>query len=167
MRVLILAAAIVSISGRAFALDGYQDRRGLYSAFAVGGGMAKGEGDGQAGFRLAGRAGGGLSQQLTADLTLDYQTILEPGTKVIGFDLASNFFPLEHAFLRGGAGMSLLSPEVGDNKAGFGLIAGVGIEAFFAADLAGSFALTYEPDIYGGPTGTVHNIWATVTLSWY
>lgn len=170
MRGFVLSTAVaagVAWSAPARALDGYQDRKGLFSALVVGGGAENGGDATEAGFRLGARVGGGLSQQLTADLDFDFVNLIEPQWKVVGFDVAANWFPLEHAFLRAGTGMSLLYPDMGDNKAGFGAQVGVGIEAFFGADLAASFAITYEPDFYGDPVGMVNGIFGTVAASWY
>ncbi|MEK6607814.1 MAG: hypothetical protein AABZ30_09155 [Myxococcota bacterium] len=167
MRTLALVAMGISFSTPAWALDGYQDRRGAYAGLAVGGGLVSGGGDPQVGFRIGARVGGGLSQQLTADIGIDYGAIPELDSKTLGFDLAANFFPLEHAFVRAGAGLAMLYPDVGDKQAGLGAILGAGVEAFFGADMAGGFALTYEPEFYGGDEGTIHQFLGTVAISWY
>lgn len=170
MRNLALAAVVLSAMGfsrAAYALDGYQDRRGLYSALTVGGGVAMVDDTNEVGFHVGARVGGGLSQRATADLAFDFGNIFEREIKTFGFFIAGNFFPIEHVFARGGAGVSLLYPDMGDNQAGLSLIFGAGVEAFFAADLAGSFALTYQPDFYGDDFGTVHNVLGTLAISWY
>ena len=155
------------VAQEARALDGYQDRRGLYGALAVGGGMASANGEREAELRVAGRIGAGLSDNFTADLSLDYATLFDSKAKTFGFDLAANYFLIQNFFLRAGGGLAILLPDGGDRKAGFGALVGAGVEFFVGADLAASAALTYEPELYGDPIGTVHQLFVTIAASWY
>ena len=111
-------ALIATVASPAGALDGYQDRRGLFTGIGIGGGAAfqSGEPGGALLFDL--QLGGGASERLTLDLDVDFwfqsmdgydNWLITPGPEV-------NFFVYDGLFIRGAIGMALASmnPDSGD-----------------------------------------------------
>ena len=146
-------ALVFTSAAAAWGLDAYQDRRGLFSGLSVGMGMGEateGDSDGEVGFNLRGRLGGGINKHLTADLEIGAWlhsgdqfdvTIL---TGVVGL----NYFIVDGLYLRGMGGASQFSPDPGDGETGLAVGGGLGYEFFANSNLAVGFGADVLQHIY-------------------
>lgn len=151
---LTIVAGILTSSATAFALDAYQDRRGLFTGIGLGGGAAF-QGDEQGGAMMIDlQLGGGATRDLTFDLDLDVwfqlmdtheNWMITPGPEL-------NYFITEGLFVRGGLGLALVfvtgdevketvpgggkSSEKTDFTLGGDFSLGLGYEFFAGANLA-------------------------------
>lgn len=170
-----VVTCVVATSGRAFALEAWRDRRGLLFDVILGGASFKPDMiDRQNGFNLGARIGGGQSQALTFDLGVSHQWY-DKAQNLLDVQLGANVFfsdwgrdeaPANSSpFLRLGAGMvHAEKKDMLDGKTAFAAAAGLGYEALFTGDLAGSFAITYEPAFFDK---TVHRVMGTLAIHWY
>jgi hypothetical protein len=151
---LVIVAGILTASASAFALDAYQDRRGLFTGIGLGGGAAF-EGGGTGGAALIDlQLGGGATRDLTFDMDLDIwfqlmdhhdNWMITPGPEI-------NYFITDGLFVRGGLGLALVfvtgekvkdpvpgggkSSEQNDFTIGFDGSLGLGYEFFVNSNLA-------------------------------
>lgn len=166
-------AALTLAAPSAFALDGYQDRKGAFGGFGIGGGGGKTDVDGvdvRDGIGLVGQArvGGGLNQHLTMDLSYTWFTRDRVGHGLLA--VASNVFLTDELFLRLGVGVGrgVVTDKDGDTlKEDFsmGLLAGGGIEFFLNSNLAANFTVQLQQHLVSavGYSG-VHGV---AGLTWY
>lgn len=145
---LLTAGVLVLSSSAAHALDGYQDRKGPFAGFGVGGGAAVMGGEVGGEFMFDGQIGGGATRWLTFALDLDarLQMINEetnwavvPGPEVNIF-LGGNFF------IRIGVGLGFIMPENDDTISkdftfAFNGNLGIGYEFFMTSNVALDLAI--------------------------
>lgn len=135
-------ALMATVAAPAGALDGYQDRRGLFTGIGLGGGAAFQDGDPGGALLLDLQLGGGATERLTLDLDVDFwfqsmenhdNWLITPGPEV-------NFFLYDGLFIRGAIGMALtfMNPDAGDAdfEIGFDGAVGAGWEFFAGSNLA-------------------------------
>lgn len=166
-------AALLMAAPPALALDAYQSRKGVFAGGGIGGGGGKTDVDGfdggdGIGIVVQGRAGGGLSQNLTMDLSYTWFTRDRTGHGLMA--VASNVFLTDELFLRLGVGLGRgavtdSSGDVETEDFSLGLLAGGGIEFFLDSNLAAGFTVQLQQHLvskvqYSG----VHGV---VGLTWY
>lgn len=137
--------AVVAMSSPAFALDAYQDRRGLMGGVMGGGGVVFTPDDVSGVMGLGVQFGGGATEWLTIAATVDLYWLpaleqdalaLRPGVQIRGFVVGGLFGELN-------AGMVWLAQE-GDDELGIAVGVGIGYEFFVGASQAISLSLGYE-----------------------
>jgi hypothetical protein len=138
-----VALGLLSQAADAAALDGYQDRRGLFSGLGVGGSAAiqGGSVGGEAGFHA--QIGGGATKRLTLALDIDTRVQIVDGRTswmlVPGPQL--DVFLLESLFVSAGVGLAFVFPDADllpDKELVFGFdgMLGLGFEFFVGSDVA-------------------------------
>lgn len=162
-------AMILTLSGTATALDSYQDRRGFFGGFGLGGGGAFSGSEPGGGILVDFQLGGGATQNLTVCLDTDLwihildtsrNLMLTPGPEV------NYFFGDTGIFLRVGLGMALTfswfedsyfvvppggkRPSDTDFRLGFDGSLGVGWEFFVNSNLALGLALEGDYVVLNG-----------------
>jgi hypothetical protein len=151
---LLIIAGILTTSASAFALDGYQDRRGLFTGIGLGGGAAF-QGDERGGAMLIDlQLGGGAAKDLTFDLDLDvwFQLMDHHDNWMITPGPELNYFIAGGLFVRAGLGLAMVfitGEKIKDDVPGGGKTSeetdftlggdfslGLGYEFFAGANLA-------------------------------
>lgn len=190
--VMMAAVLLVGIlaSTHALALDGYEDRRGLFLGVGVGGGVGAastsldgeqtGLDDGrQLGLDLSATLGGGANEYLTlggqgnwwirtvqiGDRSLSHQHL--------NFLAAANFFVLEGLYAEGGVGLAYAVFDAARNgnevftyrELGLAAKVGGGYEFFMNGTTAVGFNLGYTRHFYNNATFDTVN--GMVTVRWY
>ena len=150
----VLAWALVLLTtSSAFALDAYQDRRGVFSGVGVGVGVGKADADkaeSQTGFNFRGRLGGGANKQLTLDGEVGAWVHFDDdqGASIYSGLLGVSYFPLDGLYVRGVGGASYLSVDEGESETGLAFGAGLGYEFFVDANLAIGIGADYLQHFY-------------------
>lgn len=194
MRGRLIAAAVVlgalCVSSNAFALDAYQDRRGLFAGVGLGGGPGAasvdnvaditGLDDGrQMGLHFNVLVGGGITERLTgaAEASWWIRTV-QLGERHLdhqhfSFMPVVSFFLFEGLHLKGGAGLAYASFDAERSgvsvhhyrEMGLAAKAGAGWEFFLNGTVAAGVDLTYTRHFYGGANFDTVN--GALTLKWY
>jgi len=173
MRKLIVAAVLLGTTP-AWALDGYQDRRGLFAGLGVGGGYVASEApgsEGEVGQRVNVRVGGGVAENLTLDLAFDYLAIPDVDARTISFWGGGSSYFVPMAFARLAVGFANFTADqagqVDDlEKAGLGVFAGAGFEMFINSDLAAGFTLGYERQQFSDEQ-SLNIVTGVIGINWY
>jgi hypothetical protein len=169
MRKLLSVAIVLLGSAPALALDGYQDRRGLFFGLAAGGGMSSpSEGDSEFGQRFAVRVGGGVSESLTLDVSGDFLFMGDDLGRVISFYGGAAYFFVPMAYVRGGIGFSHYKFDVGlesESDPGLAFQVGAGFEMFVNSDLAAGLSVLYDRQEFDG--GGINQVTGLIGISWY
>ena len=166
-------ATLLTLATPAFALDGYQDRKGAFGGIAIGGGGGRTDVDGfdvgdGIGLVAQGRVGGGLNDRLTMDLSYTWFTRDRVGHGLMA--VASNIFLTDELFLRLGVGLGrgVVTDAAGDTETedfSMGLLAGGGIEFFLNSNLAAGFTVQLQQHLISAVRYTgVHGM---AGLTWY
>jgi len=175
MRKLVVAAILLS-APPALALDGYQDRRGLFAGLGFGGGFvapaAEGA-DNEVGERLMLRLGGGVAENITLDVSMDFLFVPDIDARTISFWGGGSFYLVPQAFVRAAVGIANFSREVGPaggvsdiSKAGLGLFVGAGFEMFVNSELAAGFTLGFERQQFDDDQ-SLNVVSGLIGISWY
>ncbi|MEE2787678.1 MAG: outer membrane beta-barrel protein [Myxococcota bacterium] len=139
---------VLGMVGEAMALDGWRDRRGLFTGIMLGGGSSKANtpgADSNLGYNFGVRIGGGISKVLTLDASLGLRLEnysngpLDTSTQTYNIFLGANFFAYKGMYVRATGGISQFGSETGSielDETGLGLGAGAGYEFFATSDLA-------------------------------
>ncbi len=166
-------ATLLLAASPAMALDGYQDRKGMFGGIGIGGGGGRTDvdnvdvGDG-IGIVAQGRVGGGINDRLTMDLSYTWFTRDRTGHGLLG--VGSNIFLTEELFLRLGVGLGRGVVTDADGNAetedfSMGLFAGGGIEFFLNSNMAAGFTVQLQQHMVSAVRYTgVHGV---AGLTWY
>ena len=172
----------------AMALDGYQDRRGLFTGVGVGGGVGMVESeDGQTGvdsgrklgLHLSALVGGGVHERLTVageaswwarnvllnDYVLNHHHL--------SFNALANLFLLEGIFLEGGGGLAYAiydtqtpdRPDFRYQELGLSLKGGAGFEFFVNSQIAVGLKAGYTRHFYS--RASFDTVAGGLTIRWY
>jgi hypothetical protein len=148
---------LLTWAASAAALDGYQDRKGVFGGFGLGGGgVFEGSNPG-GGASIDFQIGGGATKNLTLCIDFDFwlhamdsnnKFVIVPGPEV------TYFFGETGLFIRGGvgAGLSFIWPDDGSYnfKAGFDVSLGLGWEFFLNSNLTMGLALEGDYIVISG-----------------
>lgn len=171
---LALSAALTAAHpGAAWALDGHQDRRGALGGLGIGGGGGSTDTDNAtvrdgAGLTLTARVGGGLSQDLTMDLSFMWFTRDRVGHGLLA--VAGNAYVTDEVFVRLGTGLGRGTVTDGDGDEvasdfSLGALVGGGVEFFLNSNLAASLTVQGQYHFLSAVRYTgVHGVAA---LTWY
>lgn len=159
-------------STQAFALDGYEDRRGVMAGLTVGGGVGLVESEEgltgidqgrKMGFHLSGMLGGGISDRLTVFGEANWwaRSVQLGENKLASnhysFMATSNLFLLEGIFVEAGAGLAYASydaqrgvgvPVENYRELGVAVKGGGGFEFFVTGDVALGLRMDYTRHFY-------------------
>jgi hypothetical protein len=185
----LLITGFLLATSQASALDGYKDRRGVFSGVAVGGGVGASEVDteGQTtglddaremGLTLRAELGGGYTEWLTFSGQGNWWIrTVEVGSRKLehhhfNFLANANFFPIEILYVTGGFGLayaafdtSLGTSTKEYREMGFAAKAGVGTEFFVNGTVAAGVEASYTRHFYSN--GYFDTISGGMTLRWY
>ena len=169
---------ITLFASQAYALDGYRDRKGLFYGATLGGASFKADLAGykrNLGYILGGRIGGGVSDTLTLDasLNLSWQDYSQFGVKVetnsTEMLIGGNVFIEKGLYLRVEGGLITQSTEtdVSSSQSETGLLigGGLGYEFFASADLAVGFGAGYQHQQFDDANIAVVKF--AITATWY
>lgn len=187
---LLALVMMMTVSAQAFALDGYQDRRGIFGGLGIGGGVGLVESDNptdetgidqgrKLGLHLQGVLGGGVSDKLTfgAEGNWWIRTVQLNGNGLehhhLSFAGVANFYLIEGFYLSGGVGLAYAIYDVErQNQETFryqelGLAGkvGGGFEFFVNSQLAMGMQANYTRHVYSN--GDFDTISGGLTLRWY
>lgn len=179
----------LTLSQSAFALDGYQDRRGLFAGVGVGGGVGLVDVDTNAstgidqgrklGLHLNGMVGGGVTDWLVLGGEANWWA----RTAYIGdnalshnhmsFNTVANLFLLEGLFIEGGGGLAYAifdtqGPSVDTlryQELGLALKGGAGFEMFVNSQIAIGMKVGYTRHFY--TNADFDTVAGGVTVRWY
>ena len=169
MRKFVSAAIVLLSAAPALALDGYQDRRGLFLGVNAGGGIsAPAEGDSEFGSRFGMRVGGGVSESLTLDVSGDFLFMGDKLGRVLSFYGGGAYFFVPMAFVRAGIGFSHYKRDVGlvsESDPGLSFQVGAGFEMFVNSDLAAGFSVNYDRQQFD--PGGINQVTGLIGISWY
>jgi hypothetical protein len=186
----VCALAIMCVSGQAFALDGYQDRRKLFWGLGLGGGVglvnaedpqdATGLDQGRKlGMHLSGVVGGGLTQNITlgGEVNLWSRQVrindAELAHNHANFMALANLFLIEGLHLEGGAGFAYGAYDTvrgsgqttSYGEMGLALKAGAGFEFFVNSQIAIGVRAGYTRHFY--TNGDFDTVAGGATFRWY
>lgn len=181
--------ALLCMSTQAFALDGYEDRRGLLAGVAVGGGVGIVESEEgltgidqgrKLGFHLSGMVGAGLSERLTLFGEANWWArSVELGENKLAsnhysFNATGNLFLLEGIYVSGGAGLAYASydaqrgvgvPVENYRELGLAVKGGGGFEFFVNGNTAIGVKIDYTRHFYNN--AEFDTLAGGFTLRWY
>ncbi len=184
-----LTALLLGSASQAFALDGYEDRRGLLAGAAVGGGVGLVESEEgltgidrgrKMGFHLAGMVGGGISERLTVFGEANWWArSVQLGENQLtsnhySFNATGNLFLLDGIFLEGGAGLAYASydaqqgfdaPIQNYRELGLAVKGGGGFEFFVNGNTAIGVRIGYTRHFYN--SAEFNTLAGGFTLRWY
>ena len=170
---LVAAAVIVALGAPAAALDGHQDRRGLFSGIGLGGGAALQDGQTGGEMLLELQLGGGITKRLTLALDIDvwFQLMDDHQNWMVVPGPELSIFIIGGFFVRAGVGLAFVfvkqdadvevmtpgkDPEANDFALAFDGSVGLGYEFFVGSNLAlglaidgDYFAIGDEEDVIG------------------
>ena len=168
---------VAGLFSQAYALDGYRDRKGLFTGLYLGGASAKADFAGaksHIGYVLGGKIGGGVNQNLTLDgsLTMRLESYDEGtvavSTRTTTMYLGINYFVKDGLYVRGMGGIAQASSDAGgeeNSETGLGLGAGLGYEFFASAQLAVGVGGDYQMQQFEDTTVSVINF--GISANWY
>lgn len=186
---LALGALLSLSSSEAYALDGYEDRRGLFGGFAAGGGVGLVESEEgltgidqgrKMGMNLSAMVGGGLSQHLTVFGEVNWWArSVQLGENSLAsnhysVNAVGNFFLVEGIYIEGGGGLAYASYDAqrGNNapienyrELGLALKGGAGFETFVNGQTAIGLRVDYTRHFYNN--ADFDTITGALTLRWY
>jgi len=169
MRKLVTAGIVLLWAAPAFALDGYQDRRGLFLGLNAGGGRSSpSEGPSEFGRRFGVRVGGGVAESLTLDVLGDFLFMGGDAGRVFSFYGGASYFVVPMAYVRGAIGFSQLKFDVGLNtetEPGLAFQVGAGFEMFVNSDLAAGFSVNYDRQEFD--SGGINQVTGLIGINWY
>ncbi len=138
----------------AMAIDGYQDRKGLYGGLGTGGGVEFLGSDPGGGLFFDAQLGAGATQNFTLALDMDFWTHVFNGNKIYMLTPGPevNFYIGDTGlFIRAGVGMAMTWPKNQDFMLGFDTSLGAGYEFFGGANTAMALAVEGDYMILDGP----------------
>jgi hypothetical protein len=168
---------VVGLFSQAQALDGYRDRKGLFTGLHLGGASAKSDFAGaksHIGYVIGGKIGGGVNQNLTLDgsLSMRFESYDEAqisvSTQTTTMYLGVNYFVKDGLYLRGMGGIAQASSEAGgtdNSETGLGFGAGLGYEFFASAQLAVGVGGEFQMLQFDDASVTVINF--GISANWY
>ncbi|MEC9400512.1 MAG: outer membrane beta-barrel protein [Myxococcota bacterium] len=184
-----IALLTLTVSQSAMALDGYQDRRGLFAGVGVGGGVGLVDVEGnestgidsgrKLGLHLNGMIGGGASDRLVIGGEGNWWA----RTAYIGdnalshhhmsFNAVANFFILDGLFVEGGGGLAYAifdtqGPSVDPihyQELGLAVKGGAGFEMFVNSQVALGLKVGYTRHFY--TNADFDTVAGGVTVRWY
>ena len=189
MAVLCCGVGLLAASQPAYALDGYEDRTGVFTGVGVGGGVGAmavddrdrsgfEDGNYKLGLYLNGTIGGGLNDWITlgADLNWWIRTVSvgphDSAEHHASANAAANIFLLPGLYVEAAAGLAYTSFDSrrGDDffvhrEMGLALKGGVGYEFFMTGDLAAGVEVGYTRHFY--QNADFDTFVGNVTLRWY
>ena len=182
-----LLSLILLTSSSAFALDGYQDRHGIFAGVAVGGGVGLVESEQgltgldtgrKAGMNLSAQVGSGISQHLTfaGEANLWSRTTIIGSSRLdsrhSSFMALASFFLIEGFYLEGGGGLAYASYDAQQSgmtqnyrELGFAIKGGAGFEYFVNSNVALGMRVGYTRHFYNN--ADFDTIAGGLTLRWY
>ncbi len=170
---LVVFVAWMAPAPAAWALDGYQDRKGGFAGGGVGGGGGSTDADDVAGGEGAGpfvmaRVGGGLGDGLTMDLSYGWFTRDKVGHGLMA--ASANIFVTEQVFVRLGAGLGRgrVTDGEGDTLVedfSLGLLGGGGVEFFLNSNLAAGLTVQLQRHLMSAVRYT--GLHAVAGVTWY
>lgn len=183
-------ALVTLIGSQAFALDAYQDRRGIFAGVSVGGGagfvgvdpvtdVTGLDENRRLGFHLGAEVGGGIGKQLTASLEGNWwiRTVTLGSRHLdhqhLNFMPTARFFIFDGFYAEGGAGLAyaLFDAERNDvqiqkyREMGLAAKLGAGYEFFLNGTVAAGIKAGYTRHFYGN--ANFDTISGMVTVRWY
>ena len=168
---------VILLAGQSYALDGYRDRKGLFYGATLGGASFKADVAGSKrnlGYVFGGRIGGGVSDTLTLDgsLNLSFQSYTQGGinidTNSTEMLIGANFFIEKGLYARAEGGLITQGIETdvsSQDETGVVVGGGLGFEFFASADLAVGFGATYQMQQFD--TNNVSSLKFAITATWY
>lgn len=168
MRKLVTAAIVLLWAAPALALDGYQDRRGLFLGLNAGGGRSSSEGDSEFGRRFGARVGGGVAENLTLDVLGDFLFMGGDSGRVFSFYGGASYFVVPMAYVRGAIGFSQLKVDVllgSETESGLAFQVGAGFEMFVNSDLAAGFSINYDRQEFD--SRGINQVTGLIGINWY
>ena len=170
MRKLVIAAIVLLWAAPALALDGYQDRRGLFLGVSAGGGLISPPG-GESEFskRFGVRVGGGVAENLTLDVSGDFLFMGgDIDGRIFSFYGGGSYFVVPMAFVRAAIGFSQLKQDfalTNETDPGMAFQLGAGFEMFVNSDLAAGFSVTYDRQQFDNRGFNL--VTGLIGISWY
>ncbi len=183
------ALLLTFFAADAAALDGYQDRRGLFAGIGIGGGVGTAQTEAnedtgmesgrRLGLHLHGILGGGVSDNLTMGVEGNWwaRTVRLGDNALdhhhLSFNAVANFFLIDGFYVQGGVGLAYAifdAQRVGQStfryqELGLATKAGAGFEFFTSSQLAVGFQANYTRHFYSN--AAFDTISGGVTLRWY
>lgn len=178
------------VASQAFALDAYQDRRGIFAGVNVGGGagfvgvdpvtdVTGLDENRRLGFHLGAEVGGGIGTRLTASLQGNWwiRTVTLGSRHLdhqhLNFMPTANLFIIDGFYAEGGAGLAyaVFDAERNDiriqkyREMGLAAKLGLGYEFFLNGTVAAGIKAGYTRHFYGN--ANFDTISGMVTLRWY
>ena len=186
-----MALMLLTISTNAFALDGYQDRRGLFAGLGIGGGVGLVESDNESdtttgldngrklGMHLHAIIGGGVTDNLVFGGEANWwiRTVQLGDNKLshnhMSFNGVLEYFLLDTIYLEVGAGLAYAifdaERQNGDvfryQELGLAVKGGAGFEFFVNSQIAMGMHANYTRHVY--TNGDFDTISGGFTLRWY
>ena len=188
------ASLLILTTTQAMALDGYQDRRGLFSGLSLGGGVGAtvvDEDEGantpstgldngrKLGLSLSAIAGGGITQDLTAGAEISWwlRTVelnnLDLSHHHLSFNAVGQYFLIDGFFVQGGGGLAYAIFDAQNDgmniqryqELGLALKGGAGFEFFVSSQIAVGLNAHYTRHFY--TNAEFDTIAAGATVRWY
>jgi opacity protein-like surface antigen len=190
--VALLACAITSLvaPGDAHALDGYEDRRGIFAGFGAGGGIGRvvvdpddqrtGLDDGRKlGLHLDAIIGGGVHERITVGFETAWwiRTVRLNENSLnhhhLSFNALADFYVADFFFIEGGVGLAYTifdaersgTQTLRYQEMGLAAKLGAGLEFFLTGNIAANFSVDYTRHFYGNANFDTFN--AGIGLKWY
>jgi len=182
------ALTIMSISSSAFALDGYADRRGLFSGIGLGGGVGLVESENgstgidqgrKLGMHMSAIVGGGASEHIVVGGEANWWArTAQIGTRNLShhhlsFNAIADVFILDGFYLEGGGGLAytIFDAErsgqqiIRYQELGLAVKGGAGFEFFVNSQVAIGMKMGYTRHFYSNTD--FDTVAGGITLRWY